>query len=252
MVLPEQNWIVYYDETLLAVNKSAGLPALPDGYNPDAPHVKSLLEPHYGHLWIVHRLDRQTSGLMLLARSPQAHRALNDQFQSHQVNKTYHALIVGDPLWDGTVIDLPLRPDGDRRHRTVVDQSRGKPALTDLRLLERFGRFSLVEAAPRTGRTHQVRAHLSAAGFPIVCDSLYGGGWRLITSLQSAGSGGNDAARVGLLERMGLHAWSLEFQHPATRSQVRLEAPYPPDFERALEILRQFPASTVELLISPR
>jgi len=252
MVLPEQNWIVYYDETLLAVNKSAGLPALPDGYNPDAPHVKSLLEPYYGHLWIVHRLDRQTSGLMLLARSPQAHRALNDQFQSHQVNKTYHALIVGDPLWDGTVIDLPLRPDGDRRHRTVVDQSRGKPALTDLRLLERFGCFSLVEAAPRTGRTHQVRAHLSAAGFPIVCDSLYGGGQRLVTFPEAAGSGGSAAAGAGLLERMGLHAWSLEFQHPVTRSHMRLEAPYPSDFERTLAVLRQTPPVMLELIAGPR
>jgi RluA family pseudouridine synthase len=252
MVLPEQNWILYDDETLLAVNKPAGLPALPDGYHPDAPHVKRLLEPQYGRLWIVHRLDRQTSGLMLLARSPQAHRALNDQFQSHQMNKTYHALIVGLPPWDETVIDLALRPDGDRRHRTVIDQLRGKPASTHLRLLERFGSFSLVQAVPRTGRTHQLRAHLSAAGFPILCDALYGGGQRLVASLPSSGSGGSAAAGSGLLERMGLHAWSLEFQHPVTHSQMRLEAPYPADFERTLGILRRFLASKVELLISPR
>ena len=252
MVLPALDWILYSDDALLAVNKPAGLPALPDGYNPEAPHLKRLLEPHYGHLWIVHRLDRQTSGLMLLARTPQAHRALNDQFQFHQVNKTYHALIVGDPLWDETVIDLPLRPDGDRKHRTVIDQSRGKPASTHLRLLERFGRFSLVEAAPRTGRTHQLRAHLSAEGYPIVCDSLYGGGQRLVTSPHAAGSGGSAAAGAGLLERMGLHAWSLEFQHPVTRSDMRLQAPYPSDFERTLEILRQTPPAMLELIASPR
>jgi 23S rRNA pseudouridine1911/1915/1917 synthase len=189
---------------------------------------------------------------MLLARSPQVHRALNDQFQSHQVNKTYHALIVGLPPWDETVIDLPLRPDGDRRHRTVVDQSRGKPASTHLRLLERFGRFSLVQAAPRTGRTHQLRAHLSAAGFPILCDALYGGGQRLVASPPSSGSGGSAAAGAGLLERMGLHAWCLEFQHPVTRSHMRLEAPYPADFESTLEVLRQTPPAMLELITGPR
>ena len=251
MVLPALDWIRYSDDALLAVNKPAGLPALPDGYHPEAPHMKLLLEPHYGRLWIVHRLDRQTSGLMLLARSPQAHRALNDQFQSHQVNKIYHALIVGLPPWDETVIDLPLRPDGDRRHRTVIDQSRGKPASTHLRMLERFGRFSLVQAIPRTGRTHQLRAHLSAVGFPILCDALYGGGQRLVTSPQPAGSVGN-SVETGLLERMGLHAWSLEFQHPVTRSQMRLEAPYPPDFEGTLEMLRQTPPGSLELITDSR
>lgn len=252
MVIPEQDWILYQDETLLAVNKPAGLPSLPDGYNPKTPHVKSLLESKFGRLWIVHRLDRQTSGLMLVARSQQAHRAMNNQFQSHQVEKIYHALIVGLPPWDETVIDLPLHPDGDRRHRTVVDQSRGKPASTHLRLLERLGRFSLVEAAPRTGRTHQLRAHLSAVGFPIVCDSLYGGGQRLVASPQPAGSGENAAAESGLLERMGLHAWSLKFQHPVTHSQMRLEAPYQPDFECTLKFLRRTPPSLLELVASLR
>ena len=252
MVLPVIGWILYSDDALLAVNKPAGLPALPDGYNPDMPHIKALLEPDFGRLWIVHRLDRQTSGLMLLPRTPHAHRSLNDQFQSHQVSKTYHALIAGDPLWDETTIDLPLRPDGDRRHRTIVDQSCGKPALTGLRLLERFGQFSLVEAAPQTGRTHQLRAHLSAVGFPILCDSLYGGGQRLVTVHQPVESDGLDATQNSLLERMGLHAWSLEFQHPESRAHVRLVAPYPPDFERTLEFLRRFPDSTVELVSKSR
>jgi RluA family pseudouridine synthase len=248
----EPGWILYQDDSLLAVNKPAGLPALPDGYTPEAPHVKRLLEPHFGRLWIVHRLDRQTSGVMLLARSPQAHRFLNDQFQSHQVNKIYHALIVGNPSWDETVIELPLRPDGDRKHRTVVDHARGKPASTHLRLLERFGQFSLLEAAPRTGRTHQLRAHLSAAGFPILCDALYGGDQLLVISITSAGSGEGIAAGVELLDRMGLHAWSLEFQHPVTQSRTKLVAPYPPDFDHTLEILRQLPDSGVELLPGSR
>lgn len=236
----------------MAVNKPAGLPTLPDGYTPEVPHVKRLLEPHFGRLWIVHRLDRQTSGVMLLARSPQAHRFLNDQFQSHQVNKIYHALIVGNPSWDETVIELPLRPDGDRKHRTVVDHARGKSASTHLRLLERFGQFSLLEAAPRTGRTHQLRAHLTAAGFPILCDALYGGGVRLVAYPLREGSGENAATQVDLMVRIGLHAWSLEFQHPVTQSRTILLAPYPPDFDHTLGILRQLPDSSVELIPGSR
>ena len=167
--------VLWSDGALLVVDKPAGLPTLPDGYNPQAPHLKRLLEPEYGRLWIVHRLDRSTSGVIVLARTVQAHRALNAQFQEHTVEKIYHAIVTGAPDWEETAIDLPLRADGDRRHRTVVDAQGGKPAVTHLRVLERFAGYSLVEAVPHTGRAHQVRAHLLAAGFPLVGDALYGG-----------------------------------------------------------------------------
>lgn len=249
---PERGWILYYDEDVLVVNKPPGLPALRDGYDPTAPFVKSLLEPELGRLWIVHRLDRYTSGVMILARSPQAHRALNDQFQSHQVIKIYHALVVNSPAWKEMVVDLPLRPDGDRRHRTVVDQAQGKPAVTRLRLLESYGLLSLIEAVPQTGRAHQLRAHLSATGFPIVCDALYGGGQQLAYPSMPAGSARDWAAQTNLLERMGLHACSLEIEHPADRARVIFEAPYALDFEHTLDILRQNPPHSLELIAGLR
>lgn len=243
MVFPAREWILYSDDALLAVNKPAGLPALPDGYHPDAPHVKRVLEPGFGRLWIVHRLDRQTSGVMLLARSPQAHRALNDQFQSHQAIKVYHALVIGTPAWEEMVVDLPLHPDGDRRHRTVVDRAHGKPAVTRLRPIEHFACFSLVEAIPQTGRTHQLRAHLSAVGFPIVGDSLYGGGMQFVNSSHSMVKNKSATDLGGRLERLGLHACKLAIEHPIDRSKMVFEAPYPSDFELTLEFLRQnYPA----------
>lgn len=252
MTTPERGWILYCDEDVLVVNKPPGLPALRDGYDPAAPYVKSLLEPEFGPLWIVHRLDRYTSGVMILARSPQAHRALNDQFQSHQVIKVYHALVVNSPAWEEMVVDLPLRPDGDRRHRTVVDQALGKPAVTRLRLLESFGAFSLIEAVPQTGRTHQLRAHLSATGFPIVCDALYGGGQQLAYSSKPAGSARNRAAPTNLLQRMGLHACSLEIDHLTNHARVAFEAPYSPDLEHTLEFLRQNPPEPLKLIADLR
>jgi RluA family pseudouridine synthase len=252
MLPPEKDWMLYCDDALLAVNKPAGLPALPDGYNPASAHVKSLLEPEYGRLWIVHRLDRNTSGVMILARTAQVHRALNDQFQTHQTIKVYHALVIGSPTWEELVVDLPLQPDGDRRHRTVIDRTRGKPAVTCLRRLESFEHLSLVEASPQTGRTHQLRAHLSAAGFPIVCDHLYGGGRRLVYASPPAGTNRSDSTQTGPLERMGLHACRLEIEHPIDHARLILEASYPPDFEHTLEILRQAAPNTLKIISSGR
>jgi RluA family pseudouridine synthase len=215
--------IIWSDEALLVVNKPAGLPALPDGYNPQAAHLKSLLEPAYGKLWVVHRLDRETSGVMALARSAAAHRALNTQFQERQTGKRYHALLSGAPEWDAQTANAPLLPNGDRRHRTIVDQRQGKPARTAFRILERFEGYALVEAAPETGRTHQIRAHLAYLGYPILADVLYGG------------------AKVNqphILSRTALHAWSLELAHPLTGEPLRFTAPYADDFQVALERLR--------------
>jgi tRNA pseudouridine32 synthase / 23S rRNA pseudouridine746 synthase len=213
--------ILWEDEALVAVNKPAGLRTLPDGYDPAAPHLKRLLEPFYGRLWIVHRLDKETSGVIVLARTAQAHRSLNDQFAKHEAEKVYHALADGNPGWDTTNVDLPLRPNGDRRHRTVVDPENGKPAITRLHILERFNRYTLVEARPETGRTHQIRAHLAALGLPLAGDALYGGGEALPP-----------------LVSLALHARQLRLVHPLSGEALLLEAPYTEGFQAALEKLR--------------
>lgn len=215
---PEQ-FLLWSDDSLLAVNKLSGMLTLPDGYDKTLPHLRSILEPTYGRLWIVHRLDRDTSGIIVLARSADAHRHLNTQFQEKKVSKLYHAMVLGQPPWENLTIADPLRPDGDRRHRTVVDPARGKSAITDLRVLRRLDGYSLLEAAPLTGRPHQIRAHLKHVGFPILADPLYGNPTHPCHTL---------------LPRLGLHALSLTLIHPKTEETMEFEAPYPKDFANLL------------------
>jgi RluA family pseudouridine synthase len=230
--------ILYQDEALLVVNKPAGLSTLPDGYNPTLPHIKSILEQEYNRLWIVHRLDKQTSGVLLLARSAEAHRSLNAQFEQHLVSKIYHALVNGNPEWQEKTITLPLRPNGDRRHRTMIDLASGKSALTHLKVLDRFGEYCLVEAAPETGRTHQIRAHLSSEGMSIVGDELYRDRNRDIPlEMESQPIHNIDLSKISIAG-MGLHARSLEINHPISGQRLKFEAPYPVWFEDFLQLLR--------------
>jgi tRNA pseudouridine32 synthase/23S rRNA pseudouridine746 synthase len=206
---------LWCDDCLLVINKPAGLLSLPDGYDPTAPHLRAILEPHFGRLWIVHRLDRWTSGVMLMGRTAVAHRQLNAQFQERKTIKCYHALVAGNPPWESISIQLPLRADADRRHRTVIDEHHGKPALTEVRTLTRYPDYTLLEAIPRTGRPHQIRAHLAHIGFPLLADPLYGN---------------RQHPAHQLLPRLGLHAKALALQHPLSGKPLCFEAPTPHDF----------------------
>jgi RluA family pseudouridine synthase len=219
----EQNGIpiLFEDESLLVINKPAGVLSLSDGYDRSLPHLKTILEPDFGRLWLVHRLDRETSGVLVLARSAVAHRHLNEQFKTRQVEKIYHALLSAAPGWDTFSADFPLRKNGDRQHRTVVDPQRGKPAFTDFTVMERFAQGALIEARPHTGYTHQIRAHLRQLGCFILGDRLYG------CSEPNAP-----------IDRLALHACSLSFHHPLSNQPLTFTAPHPLDFSDALARLR--------------
>ncbi len=209
--------ILHIDDQLLVVSKPAGLLSIPDGYDPAKPHLRALLDPEYGRLWTVHRLDKDTSGVIVLARTASAHRHLNLQFANHQISKTYHALVSGRPEWDAITVDAPLRANVGRRKRTVVDFERGKPALTHFEVVERFEAYTHMLAFPKTGRTHQIRVHLYHLGFPILSDPLYGPG-----------------KKSNLVPRLALHAHTIAFIHPATSDETSFTAEYPLDFAALL------------------
>ena len=235
-----QDLFIWSDESLLVINKPAGISSLPHGYDSHRPHLRAILEPNFGKLWVVHRLDIDTSGVMIFARSPEAHKELNILFADRQVDKRYHALVVGEPQWGKREVRLPLVPDGDRKHRTIIDPRRGKHAHTDLLLLERFEGYALVEARPHTGRRHQIRAHLAASGFPIVADALYGSGSEIFLSHLKKYYHSGKTPETPLLARLGLHARSLAIKHPLTKQPLFFEAPYPKDFKITIKQCRKY------------
>jgi 23S rRNA pseudouridine1911/1915/1917 synthase len=170
---------------------------------------------------IVHRLDAGTSGAMLVAKDDRAHLALAEMFRRHDIDRRYLALVRGHVEHDRFLIDAPLSRE---RARILVRAATGKKAATEIEVRERLARSTLVEARPRTGRTHQIRVHLSAVGHPVLGDRTYGGA-------------GQDATRLGLV-RPFLHSWRIAFDHPITGERIEVEDPLPPDLAEALNRAR--------------
>lgn len=209
--------ILHEDNHLIVLDKPAGLSVLPDGWEKDSPYLVKVLEEGYGKVLIVHRLDKITSGVMVFARDAQTHRALNIEFENHDAQKTYHAIVEGNPKWEEQIAKHPLRANVGHKHRTMVDDRNGKPSETRFRVIKRYQEAALVEAKPMTGRTHQIRVHAYALGHPLVEDVLYGA-----------------RNRYGIPRPM-LHAQTLSFIHPATNERVKFSASHPADFEEALK-----------------
>ena len=211
--------IIHSDNEIIVVNKPSGLPVLPDGWEKDAPYLVKLLEETFGKIWIVHRLDKVTSGVIVFARTAEAHRALNIQFEKHEAQKIYHAIMVGVPEWEERIAMHPLRVNVGHKHRTAVDLKAGKDSETRFKVLNRCSSHVLVEAILLTGRTHQIRAHAYAVGHPLLGDILY------------------SAPETDLISRPALHAFKLTIKHPTTGAQVSFTTLYPNDFSKALERL---------------
>ena len=238
--------LLYADDDMIAVNKAAGLLVAADRWDIEAPRLDLLIQkelsqiaPLCQRLYAVHRIDKDTSGILLYALNAEAHRALNTAFQERKIKKTYRLLIHGRVQEEQFTVDLPLRADGDALHRTVVDKRRGKEAITHFTVLETFQQFSLLEARPVTGRTHQIRAHLAAAGYPIVCDSLYGSGKPVLLSELKQRWHGDVYTEQPLIRRLALHAYQLEGIHPRTSEPFSFTAEYAKDFKSTVHQLQK-------------
>jgi 23S rRNA pseudouridine1911/1915/1917 synthase len=250
--------VVYEDEFLTVINKPPGMVTHPAKGNWKGTLVNAL-QFHYDSLstiagadrpGIVHRLDRDTTGLLVVVKDELAHRRLALQFELREIDKEYLAVVYGVPERDSDYIERAIGFHPLSREKMAIRGSEdgGKPAVTFYEVIERFRGYALIRCKPRTGRTHQIRVHLNHIGHPIVADKAYSGRDRLILRdlLDAAPivppSAGNVDADAVLIDRQALHAQALRFSHPMTGEEIRLTAPLPADMARTLEALREFRA----------
>jgi RluA family pseudouridine synthase len=251
--------VLHEDQHLLALDKPSLLLTSPDRYDPERPNLMKLL--HHGieraapwakarqldYLMNAHRLDFETSGVILLAKNKPALTALVNLFGSEKPSKLYTALVQGQPADDQFEANKPIAPHPFKPGRMCLDPKRGKRSRTLFRVLDRFAGYTLLECQPLTGRTHQIRVHLRGLGLSIVGDEVYGGGPLLLSRLKP-----NYRCKPGQPERpligwAALHALRLTLAHPVTGDPLSIEAPLPKDFRVALKYLKRFASASTSL-----
>ena len=201
--------IIFENEHIIATNKASGIAVSADRWDDSAQRLDNLVAealPGGSKIFRVHRIDKDTSGLVLFAKNPRFHRLFSMAFEKNQIQKRYIACVHGRPPWKETECNLPLVPDGNKKHMTIVDKYQGKASLTRFVLVLSAGNYSILEAIPETGRTHQIRVHAAALGFPIVCDSMYGSTKPVLLSSFKRNWRGDPFDEKPLLARLGLHA----------------------------------------------
>ncbi|MBI4236886.1 MAG: RluA family pseudouridine synthase [Deltaproteobacteria bacterium] len=232
--------ILFEDAALVVLNKPSGLLTLPDRFDPKQENLRQLLIQRYGTIFVVHRLDRGTSGVIVFAKTAAAHRHLSRQFGAHQVHKCYHALVHG--VLPQPVREITLRLAPDPRRKGLVHTHRfGKAAHTRATLLESYRTISLLQCEPRTGRQHQIRVHLHAIGHPLLVDPEYGKTETFqLSALKPHYRLAAGTTERPLIARLTLHAFQLTLNHPLTDAPITFEAPYPKDFRATVQMLRKY------------
>jgi 23S rRNA pseudouridine1911/1915/1917 synthase len=232
--------IIYKDADLMAINKPSGWLTIPDRHDAELYSVKSWFEAKGEKIFIVHRIDRDTSGLLLLARNAEAHKYYNTLFEQRTLKKTYYGLVVGNVAEDQGVYDQPIEP-----HPTLLGKMRvgrkGKPAITHYTVEERFRGYTWVKFQIETGRTHQIRVHLYNAGHSLVCDPLYGTPDPILLSAfkRKFNMSKKEEEERPLLSRLALHAYSVDLVDRQGASHTFV-APLPRDLDATLKQLRKW------------
>ena len=230
--------IITENENWVAVNKPSGLLSIPDREGKEV-SLKTLLKEKYGGIFTVHRIDKDTSGLIIFAKNEAAHKHLSKQFEDRQTKKIYLGLVTGSPSLKSGRIDSPIA-EHPAQNGSMIIHRKGKEALTDYEVLEDFGIYSLVRFQIHTGRTHQIRIHMKDIGHPIVCDVLYGDGKPILISAlkKKYNLSRNELEERPILGRLALHAFQLSIEGTDGKT-IHLEAPMPKDMRATLQQLEK-------------
>lgn len=231
--------VIYIDDHILIADKPSGITVIPERYNTEKPSVQSILEKDHGKLWVVHRIDRETTGLVIFARNEVAHKDLSRQFESREVHKFYKAIVSGRMEGEAGEIDSPIA-EKPNKPGTMMIHPKGKEALTLFEVEEQFGTCALLHVEIKTGRTHQIRVHFASAGHPLLVDSIYGQHDKFLLSSIKRKYKQTDEEERPVIARLTLHASSLTIHHPATGGEVTFTSPLPHDLEALLKLLRKY------------
>jgi 23S rRNA pseudouridine955/2504/2580 synthase/23S rRNA pseudouridine1911/1915/1917 synthase len=233
--------VLFESEDLIVIDKPSGLLAVPDRFDATLPSAKGLLEARLGaKLWVVHRIDRETSGCLVYAKNEEAHRHLSLQFQEHVAGKFYVGLVHGRVQPDEGSIDAPIMEHPTIKGRMVTNR-KGKESRTDYRVVEQWPLHALVQFRIFTGRTHQIRVHMLSIGHSLLCDPVYGDGRPFLLSSikRKFNLSKNEEEERPLLSRVALHAYRLVVEAP-DGTEVSAEAPLPKDLNAVVQQLRKW------------
>lgn len=228
--------IIFENDDLVAINKPSGLLSIPDREGKEI-SLKTMLQEKYGSIFTVHRLDKDTSGIIVFAKNEATHKYLSEIFENRSVEKYYIGIVSGVLPEKKKTIDAPIAENMVRRGVMIIHQ-RGKASVTDYEVKDEFGKYSLVEFRIHTGRTHQIRVHMQNEGHPIVCDELYGDATPIRLSMikKNYKLSKNEEEERPILSRLGLHAARLHF-NLADGTKLNLEAELPKDMRALLQQL---------------
>jgi len=231
--------VVFEDDDLLIVNKPAGLTVIPDRIHTERETVQSILQKQFGKLFVVHRIDRWTSGIVCFARNEASHRNLSIQFQNHEVKKFYKAVVKGRLNQKTGTIDAPIA-ENNSRPGTMLINKRGKDAISIYSVEEQFKHAALLTIEIKTGRTHQIRVHMESIGHPLLVDEIYGETPAFYFSSIKKKYKQSDEQERPTIARLTLHAFQLTLLHPTSKEEVSFTAPLPKDLETVLKLLRKY------------
>lgn len=229
---------MYEDESIVVLDKSAKVLTIEDRFDPIRPNLRAMLRRRYGEIFVVHRLDMETSGVLVFAKTVAAHSHLSMQFQNNEVGKLYHALCLA-PSEDQGIIDIGLAEHKSAKGKYITSE-KGKKALSKFKVLKRIHRYALVEITIQTGRTHQIRVHMKHIGAPLLTDRKYGLAEAFYLSEIKKFRLGKDQKENALISRTSLHSYQLEFTHPDTLKRIAFRAEYHKDMKAVIYQLEKF------------
>lgn len=230
---PFKDLILFEDDSLIFINKPAFLSSLDERVNVKAPSVLGMAKKYWSDAQLCHRLDKETSGIMIIAKTPEMYRTIAMKFEAREIEKRYHAIVGGVLSINQKSIVLPL---GITRNGVAkIDMKEGKPAETIISTLKNWEHYTLLECKPVTGRLHQIRIHLAAQNFPIVSDTQYGGKIPMLSKMKRNFKAGKFEDEKGIMQRVALHAHSVVFDLDG--KEMFILAPYPKDMDVLVKLL---------------